>query len=87
MFNVGQVADRTDADAEPDIRVQCDPLRLGVDALKGELADDPIGVGLIAVRTGLQHVGSRLLDLDGGQVALHLRSFSGTTTSKFGSME
>ena len=72
LVQLGQIADRPDAHAKPDVGIQRDALHLGVDALQRQLAGHPIGIGLVAVRTGLQHVGAGLFDLRRGQVALHV---------------
>ena len=79
--------DRTDADAVPDVVVDRDLLNLGIDALQGKLGPHAVGVGEILVRAGLQHIGAgtrfRARDLMSGLTSL---SFSGTTTSNFGSI-
>ena len=88
-IELGEIGDRADAHAMPHVVVDRDALHVGVDALQLELRADAIGLGLLAIasppaartRPGRSIVAGAL-----SRSRETSRSFSGTTTSKFGSM-
>src|SRR5689334_3380301 len=67
---LGEIADRADAHAVPDVVVDRDTLHVGVDTLLLELRRDAVGFLLLAIRARLQHVHARPRDGRGRVVTL-----------------
>ena len=69
-IELGQVGNRANAHAIPDVFVDGDALHVGVDALQLELRARAIRHFLLAIRSGLQHVNAGPFDGDRRVVAL-----------------